>query len=152
MYIPLTFIINTCFITTLLILILGILNPKPHYTSSIKIAFFTRLPPSLILSSNLITSTSKAYTWLSNNTFSLFLEFRYDTFSIVFTSAALLITYNIVKFSQYYMASDPQLHTFRRLLNIFLLSMIILISANNLFQLLIGWEGVGFLSFLLIGW
>lgn len=145
-------IFNSCFLAILFILILGIIYPKPFYSSSIKFAFLISLFPSVLILANHLVVNSKTYIWVSSNVFSLSLDFRYDLYSVVFTSIALYITYNIVSFSQYYMSSDQNIHNFTRLLNIFLLAMIVLISANNAFQLLIGWEGVGFLSFLLIGW
>nr|YP_010388451.1 NADH dehydrogenase subunit 5 [Zoroaster ophiactis]UPP55900.1 NADH dehydrogenase subunit 5 [Zoroaster ophiactis] len=90
--------------------------------------------------------------WLPLNSFTINLEFQYDiTFNIFFT-IALFVSSSIIEFSHYYMNNDPNNNNFFRLLIIFLLNMIILTSTNNLFILFIGWEGVGFLSFLLIGW
>ena len=50
------------------------------------------------------------------------------------------------------MVDDPRWPWFFRLLLIFLLKMLLLVSSNKLFFIFVGWEGVGFLSFLLIGW
>nr|YP_010191965.1 NADH dehydrogenase subunit 5 [Thyonella gemmata]QZM06634.1 NADH dehydrogenase subunit 5 [Thyonella gemmata] len=75
-----------------------------------------------------------------------------DNNFIFFLTTALIVTWSIIEFSIYYMENDPLSTNFFRLLIIFLLNMLILTSSNNLFLFFIGWEGVGFLSFLLIGW
>nr|YP_009542027.1 NADH dehydrogenase subunit 5 [Freyastera benthophila]AYR06727.1 NADH dehydrogenase subunit 5 [Freyastera benthophila] len=90
--------------------------------------------------------------WITLNSFSINLEFHYDIKFNLFFSIALTVSSSILEFSQYYMNNDPNKNNFFHLLIIFLLNMIILTSSNNLFILFIGWEGVGFLSFLLISW
>ena len=75
-----------------------------------------------------------------------------DTNFILFSTTALIVTWSIMEFSLYYMSKDTRLDSFTRLLMLFLLRMLILTSSKNLFVIFIGWELVGFLSFLLIGW
>nr|YP_007626989.1 NADH dehydrogenase subunit 5 [Mesocentrotus nudus]AFP72339.1 NADH dehydrogenase subunit 5 [Mesocentrotus nudus] len=90
--------------------------------------------------------------WLSNTPTNISLNFIYDQYFLVFLSVALIVTWSIMEFSFYYMAEDPNSSAFFRLLTIFLLNMLILTCSNSLFLVFLGWEGVGFLSFLLISW
>nr|YP_009344352.1 NADH dehydrogenase subunit 5 [Temnopleurus reevesii]APT42120.1 NADH dehydrogenase subunit 5 [Temnopleurus reevesii] len=90
--------------------------------------------------------------WLSNMPISISLNVLYDQFFTLFLTVALIVTWSIMEFSYYYMSEDPNSTAFFRLLTIFLLNMLILTCANSLFLLFLGWEGVGFLSFLLISW
>nr|YP_009369650.1 NADH dehydrogenase subunit 5 [Heterocentrotus mammillatus]AID60569.1 NADH dehydrogenase subunit 5 [Heterocentrotus mammillatus] len=90
--------------------------------------------------------------WMSNTPINISLNFIYDQYFLVFLSVALIVTWSIMEFSYYYMAEDPNSSAFFRLLTIFLLNMLILTCSNSLFLVFLGWEGVGFLSFLLISW
>nr|AXY87985.1 NADH dehydrogenase subunit 5 [Allocentrotus fragilis] len=90
--------------------------------------------------------------WLSNTPLNISLNFIYDQYFLVFLSVALIVTWSIMEFSFYYMAEDPNSNSFFRLLTIFLLNMLVLTCSNSLFLIFLGWEGVGFLSFLLISW
>nr|YP_010042761.1 NADH dehydrogenase subunit 5 [Iconaster longimanus]QPC56404.1 NADH dehydrogenase subunit 5 [Iconaster longimanus] len=90
--------------------------------------------------------------WLPNNTSNTTIQFLFDLKFNTFLSIALLVSWSILEFSLFYMHYDPNPNNFFRLLIIFLLNMILLTCSNNIFLLFIGWEGVGFLSFLLISW
>nr|YP_010410152.1 NADH dehydrogenase subunit 5 [Plecturocebus cinerascens]URH16181.1 NADH dehydrogenase subunit 5 [Plecturocebus cinerascens] len=129
-------------------------NPLyPHY---VKLAIVYSLSISLLATTMFIFTGQEFmisnWHWTTIQTIELILSFKMDFFSMVFTPVALLVTWSIVEFSMWYMYSDPNINQFLKYLLIFLITMIILITANNLFQLFIGWEGMGIMSFLLIGW
>nr|YP_010042774.1 NADH dehydrogenase subunit 5 [Culcita novaeguineae]QPC56417.1 NADH dehydrogenase subunit 5 [Culcita novaeguineae] len=139
------------------------INHNHNFTTANKNnLFFSSVLKSLALLSlipliiNISTGTNENIvslsSWLPNNSFMLDIEFRFDLTFNLFLSVALLVSWSILEFSTYYMGNDPTPNNFFRLLIIFLLNMIILTSTENIFLLFIGWEGVGFLSFLLISW
>nr|YP_009503069.1 NADH dehydrogenase subunit 5 [Anomalurus beecrofti]ASM91398.1 NADH dehydrogenase subunit 5 [Anomalurus beecrofti] len=149
-------------LTTLILLTIPItLIPTPIYkspkyptytTSLIKLAFMLSLIPMMMfLSSNQETVISNWH-WVSMQNTKLTLSFKLDYFSIMFIPVTLFVTWSIMEYSLWYMNSDPNMNRFFLYLLMFLITMLILVTANNLFQLLIGWEGVGIMSFLLIGW
>nr|YP_010443019.1 NADH dehydrogenase subunit 5 [Caenopedina pulchella]UTD49269.1 NADH dehydrogenase subunit 5 [Caenopedina pulchella] len=90
--------------------------------------------------------------WINNTASNISLNFNYDQYFLLFIPVALFVTWSIMEFSYYYMNEDPNSTSFYRLLTIFLLNMLLLTCSNNLFLIFLGWEGVGFLSFLLISW
>ena len=126
---------------------------KTIFIQVLKISGLSSLIPLFIKislgSPTIITSLSR---WIPKKSFQTRLELIFDIKFKMFLSVALLVSWSIIEFSNYYMRRDPSNNKFFRLLIIFLLKMIILTSTKKLLLLFIGWEGVGFLSFLLIRW
>nr|YP_009047895.1 NADH dehydrogenase subunit 5 [Sinosuthora webbiana]AHC00677.1 NADH dehydrogenase subunit 5 [Sinosuthora webbiana] len=159
MYLPL--ILNTCMLLTLTILLTPIFfpllsdnfkNTPATITNTVKTSFFISLIPMMIHIHSGTESLLALWEWKFIMNFKIPISLKMDFYSLTFFPIALFVSWSILQFATWYMASDPHITKFFTYLLLFLIAMLILIVANNLFVLFIGWEGVGIMSFLLISW
>lgn len=78
-------------------------------------------------------------------------RFYLDGLSAVMISVVTGVGFLIHLFAAIYMKSDANFSRFMAYMNLFIVAMLILVLADNLVLLYLGWEGVGLCSFLLIG-
>nr|WIF29521.1 NADH dehydrogenase subunit 5 [Hylomys suillus microtinus] len=154
-------LIYSFFTLTMITLILPIIIPTKlsklfnfsyYIKNSVASAFFLSLIPLLLFIFSNQESMIIYWNWMIVHNICISVSLKLDFFSIFFIPVALYVTWSILEFSMWYMHSDPYMNKFFKFLLLFLITMIILVTANNMFQLFIGWEGVGIMSFLLIGW
>lgn len=89
--------------------------------------------------------------WIRVGGFSVGWTLNVDTLSMTMILLVTGIGTLIHVYSLGYMRGDPRFTRFFIYLNLFLVEMLILITADNFLVLFAGWEGVGLCSFLLIG-
>nr|AGN71338.1 NADH dehydrogenase subunit 5 [Limnodynastes salmini] len=150
-------IVSSFLLLTMAVLLAPLLNTQHdkfhHYAkNAVMTAFFVSLVPLLAFIDQGAESILLSWHWFTVNSSDFFLTLQFDFYSIIFTPIALFVTWSILEYSIWYMHSDPKIQTFFKYLLIFLLAMVLLVSAGNFLILFIGWEGVGIMSFLLIGW
>nr|WDE86246.1 NADH dehydrogenase subunit 5 [Setophaga castanea] len=157
----LSMVLNTFMLLTLATLSTPILFPllsnnlknTPNtITNTVKASFLISLIPMTIYIYSGTESLTSLWEWKFIMTFKIPISLKMDFYSLTFFPIALFVSWSILQFATWYMASDPYITKFFTYLLFFLIAMLILIIANNLFVLFIGWEGVGIMSFLLISW
>jgi NADH-quinone oxidoreductase subunit L len=91
------------------------------------------------------------WTWMSVDSFQPAVAFHLDALSMTFIFVITFVGFLIHVYSVEYMHDDEGFSKFFAFLNLFVFSMLILVLADSLVLMYLGWEGVGLCSYLLIG-
>ena len=91
------------------------------------------------------------FDWIVSGDFSASVGFRIDALSIIMCLVVTGVGFLIHVYSVGYMHDDPGFPRYFTYLNLFVFMMLILVTANNILLMFVGWEGVGLCSYLLIG-
>ncbi|RKS85738.1 NADH dehydrogenase subunit L [Orbus hercynius] len=105
---------------------------------------------------NTVPDTSLIYTrylweWFTVGDTKIAIALQLDGLSLVFLVIIAFFSLLIYSFSACYLTSSKDIYTFFAYGNLLIASLLLLILADNLFILLVGWEGMGISCYLLIG-
>nr|ASM82638.1 NADH dehydrogenase subunit 5 [Bittacus planus] len=87
---------------------------------------------------------------LSLNSNSIVMTILLDWMSLMFMSFVLFISSLVIFYSEEYMGGDININRFILLVLMFVLSMMMLIISPNLISILLGWDGLGLVSYCLV--
>nr|AFP16889.1 NADH dehydrogenase subunit 5 [Zeugophora sp. BMNH 840207] len=87
---------------------------------------------------------------ISLNSSSCVMILLLDWMSLLFMSFVLFISSMVIFYSKEYMLGDQNLNRFIMLVILFVLSMMLLIISPNLISILLGWDGLGLVSYCLV--
>src|SRR5467141_1534444 len=91
------------------------------------------------------------YTWLVSDGVRFEIGFLIDRLSAMMMVVDTFVSLMVHVYTFVYMADDPGYQRFFAYIALFTFSMLMLVMANNFVQLFFGWEAVGVVSYLLIG-
>ena len=91
------------------------------------------------------------WTWMQVGNFSPSIAFYFDGLTLVMMSVITGVGFLIHLFSTEFMEEDTSYARYFAYLNMFVAAMLVLVMADNLLLLYLGWEGVGVCSYLLVG-
>nr|YP_009487648.1 NADH dehydrogenase subunit 5 [Bironella hollandi]AWB98323.1 NADH dehydrogenase subunit 5 [Bironella hollandi] len=87
---------------------------------------------------------------VSLQSMSIVMTFLFDWMSLLFMSFVLLISSLVIFYSNQYMEEDYNVNRFILLVLMFVFSMMMLIISPNLISILLGWDGLGLVSYCLV--
>jgi len=94
---------------------------------------------------------AELYTWIAGDGFRLQIGFLIDRLTVTMMCVVTFVSLMVHVYTIGYMADDPGYQRFFAYIALFTFSMMMLVMANNFLQLFFGWEAVGLVSYLLIG-
>ena len=97
------------------------------------------------------TFNGALYTWITSGDVSLQVGFLIDKLSATMMLVVTFVSLMVHVYTIGYMADDPGYQRFFSYISLFTFSMLMLVMSNNFLQLFFGWEAVGLVSYLLIG-
>nr|YP_009182747.1 NADH dehydrogenase subunit 5 [Lethe albolineata]YP_009938296.1 NADH dehydrogenase subunit 5 [Lethe hayashii]AHH34398.1 NADH dehydrogenase subunit 5 [Lethe albolineata]QNU07715.1 NADH dehydrogenase subunit 5 [Lethe hayashii] len=87
---------------------------------------------------------------ISFNSMNLVMSVLLDSVSLVFMMFVFLISSSVIMYSKSYMSSELNLSRFIILVLLFVFSMILLIISPNIISIILGWDGLGLVSYCLV--
>nr|YP_010022635.1 NADH dehydrogenase subunit 5 [Sarcophaga kentejana]QOP39483.1 NADH dehydrogenase subunit 5 [Sarcophaga kentejana] len=87
---------------------------------------------------------------VSFNSMNIVMTLLFDWMSLIFLSFVLMISSLVIFYSKEYMSSDYKINRFIMLVLMFVSSMMLLIISPNLISILLGWDGLGLVSYCLV--
>ena len=91
------------------------------------------------------------YTWMTSGGTRFEIGFLVDRLTALMMVVVTFVSLMVHIYTIGYMAEDPGYQRFFAYISLFTFSMLMLVMANNFVQLFFGWEAVGLVSYLLIG-
>src|SRR6202012_5739157 len=97
------------------------------------------------------TYNAPVYSWLISDGMHMDVGFLIDRLSALMMVVVTFVSLCVSIYTIGYMSDDPGYTRFFSYISLFTFSMLMLVMANNFMQLFFGWEAVGMVSYLLIG-
>jgi NADH-quinone oxidoreductase subunit L len=97
------------------------------------------------------TWNGTVYTWLQSGGLKMEVGFLIDKLTVMMMLVVTFVSLMVHIYTVGYMAEDPGYQRFFSYISLFTFSMLMLVMSNNFVQLFFGWEAVGLVSYLLIG-
>ncbi|MEN3373239.1 NADH-quinone oxidoreductase subunit L [Dechloromonas sp. ZS-1] len=97
------------------------------------------------------TFNGPVYTWLTSGDYKFEVGFMIDTLTTTMMIVVTFVSLMVHLYTIGYMHDDPGYNRFFSYISLFTFSMLMLVMSNNFMQLFFGWEAVGLVSYLLIG-